>query len=120
MRLREMSSKTIAVDWDGVLVEYNGYGGPGKYGPPIPAMVERVKKWVREGHDVTVITCAPNHPRGEVYEGYRNRLFQREEIDVPSIADVEYTVLFGGESAVKPALGIADIDTVAVRWGEPR
>ena len=33
------------------------------------------------GHQVTVVTCAPNHPRGKIYPGYRNRLFQREMVD---------------------------------------
>ena len=33
------------------------------------------------GHDVTVGTCAPNHPRGEVYPGYSNKLCQREQRD---------------------------------------
>ncbi|MBN1515165.1 glycosyltransferase family 4 protein [Candidatus Sumerlaeota bacterium] len=33
------------------------------------------------GHHVTVITCAPNCPNGVLYEGYQNRLFQREYVD---------------------------------------
>ena len=39
------------------------------------------KRWVAHGHEVTVITCAPNVPSGKVYDGYRNRLWQRERID---------------------------------------
>ena len=39
------------------------------------------KRWVREGWDVTVVTCAPNVPNGRVYDGYRNRLSQTEEVD---------------------------------------
>ena len=39
------------------------------------------KRWVRLGHEVTVVTCVPNCPEGKVYDGYRNRLFQREKID---------------------------------------
>lgn len=42
---------------------------------------ERAALWVREGHEVTVITSAPNFPEGKLYAGYRNRLFQRERID---------------------------------------
>ncbi|MDZ7691024.1 MAG: glycosyltransferase family 4 protein [Balneolaceae bacterium] len=38
-------------------------------------------EWVQEGHQVTVITCAPNFPQGEVYEGYRNELRQQEVMD---------------------------------------
>ena len=34
------------------------------------------------GHQITVITCAPNVPDGVVYEGYQNRIWpQRETID---------------------------------------
>lgn len=31
-------------------------------------------RWVAAGHEVTVLTCAPNHPRGVLYEGYRNQV----------------------------------------------
>ena len=39
------------------------------------------RRWVRDGHDVTVVTCAPNVPSGVVYEGYRNRWRQREKTE---------------------------------------
>ena len=39
------------------------------------------KHWVAAGHEVTVVTCAPNHPRGVLYPGYRNRLRQIEDIE---------------------------------------
>ncbi len=39
------------------------------------------REWVRLGHRVTVLTCAPNVPAGVVYEGYRNKLYQEEWID---------------------------------------
>jgi glycosyltransferase involved in cell wall biosynthesis len=39
------------------------------------------REWVRQGHEVTVITCAPNVPAGVVYEGYRNRFWQEERVD---------------------------------------
>lgn len=42
---------------------------------------ERAVLWVREGHEVTVITSAPNFPEGKLYAGYRNRLVQRERIE---------------------------------------
>ena len=35
----------------------------------VSALCER---WVRAGHDVTVVTGAPNVPNGIVYDGYRN------------------------------------------------
>ena len=51
-----MIKRTIAVDWDGTLVEYNGYKGVGVFGPPIPSMVTRVHNWLREGHEVLIYT----------------------------------------------------------------
>lgn len=42
---------------------------------------EHAKVWQQQGHDVTVVTCAPNWPHGRLFPGYRNRLFQEERID---------------------------------------
>jgi glycosyltransferase involved in cell wall biosynthesis len=39
------------------------------------------KHWVEQGHEVTVVTCVPNVPDGVVYEGYKNRLYQKEVIN---------------------------------------
>ncbi len=39
------------------------------------------REWVRSGHRVTVLTCAPNVPVGVVYEGYENKLYQEEWVD---------------------------------------
>lgn len=36
----------------------------------VSALAER---WVKAGHEVTVVTCPPNVPNGVVYEGYENR-----------------------------------------------
>lgn len=44
----------------------------------VSALAER---WVKMGHDVTVMTCAPNVPEGVVYEGYHNRWTVKEEIN---------------------------------------
>ena len=38
-------------------------------------------RWAAAGHEVTVVTCVPNHPRGVTYPGYRNLLRQVEEMD---------------------------------------
>jgi len=42
---------------------------------------ERAAYWVEAGHQVTVITGAPNFPEGRVYPGYRNRWYQTETMD---------------------------------------
>ena len=49
---------------------------------PASRTYEHCKRWVAAGHEVTVITCAPNVPNGVVYEGYRNKIWpQRETVD---------------------------------------
>ena len=42
---------------------------------------ERACYWVNWGHEVTVITCAPNFPYGRLFNGYENRWRQVELID---------------------------------------
>ena len=42
---------------------------------------ERAVYWVRWGHTVTVITQAPNFPRGSLFPGYRNDWRQVEDMD---------------------------------------
>ena len=49
---------------------------------PASRTYEHCVRWVREGHEVTVITCVPNVPNGVPYEGYTNRLrAQKETVD---------------------------------------
>lgn len=54
---------------------------PPEVNAPASRTYENAKRWVRARHVVTVITCAPNHPNGMVYPGYRNRLWQWDERD---------------------------------------
>lgn len=54
---------------------------PPEVNAPASRTFEHCRQWVKDGHEVTVVTCAPNHPRGKVYEGYRNALYMREEKD---------------------------------------
>lgn len=54
---------------------------PPEVNAPASRTHEHAREWVKAGHRVTVITCAPNFPKGRVFEGYRNRLWQRENVD---------------------------------------
>lgn len=51
---------------------------PPESNAPASRTFEHCREWVRAGHQVTVITCAPNFPKGKVFDGYSNRLWQRE------------------------------------------
>ena len=64
---------------------------------------EHTRSWVEMGHEVTVITCVPNFPAGVVFEGYRNRLFQREVIDGVHVIRV-WTYITRNEGFLKRTL----------------
>ena len=46
----------IGVDLDATLAHYEGWND-GVIGAPIPAMVNRVKKWLAEGREVRILTA---------------------------------------------------------------
>ena len=46
------------------------------------------KELKRQGHEVQVLTGFPNYPGGKIYDGYKLKLYQREEIDGISILRV--------------------------------
>lgn len=54
---------------------------PPEVNAPASRTYDHCKEWVKAGADVTVITCAPNFPQGKVYEGYKNKIYQKESID---------------------------------------
>ena len=54
---------------------------PPETNAPATRTFEHVRRWVRAGAKVTVVTTAPNFPAGRLFPGYRNRLFQREWLD---------------------------------------
>ena len=53
---------------------------PPEVNAPASRTFEHCREWVLAGHRVTVITCAPNFPNGKVFEGYRNHLWQKEDV----------------------------------------
>jgi glycosyltransferase involved in cell wall biosynthesis len=53
---------------------------PPEVNAPASRTFEHCREWVKAGHEVTVITCNPNFPRGVVYDGYQNRLRASREV----------------------------------------
>ncbi len=47
---------------------------------PANRTLEHARRWVKNA-DVTVITNFPNHPDGKIFDGYKNRLIQKEVVD---------------------------------------
>lgn len=52
-----MSKGWIGVDLDGTIAHYEGWKGETHIGEPVPAMVERVKRWIGEGYQVKIFTA---------------------------------------------------------------
>ena len=62
---------------------------PPEVNAPASRTYENTKRWVRAGHKVTVVTCAPNHPSGVIYPGYENKWWQWAEKDGVSVLRVK-------------------------------
>lgn len=54
---------------------------PPEINAPANRTYEHCKEWVRLGAQVTVITCFPNFPKGEVFQGYSNNWRKEETMD---------------------------------------
>ncbi len=76
---------------------------PPEVNAPATRTYEHCRQWVKDGHAVTVVTCAPNHPQGRVYEGYRNQFFHRETQDGIQVVRV-WTYVTANEGFLKRTL----------------
>lgn len=54
---------------------------PPEVNAPATRTYEHCKQWVKDGHEVTVISCVPHHPMGKAYPGYSNKLVHVEYKD---------------------------------------
>jgi glycosyltransferase involved in cell wall biosynthesis len=70
---------------------------------PASRTYEHAREWVKLGHDVTVITCAPNFPEGVLFEGYKNKWYQREVMEGINVVRVK-TYITANEGFVKRIL----------------
>jgi glycosyltransferase involved in cell wall biosynthesis len=76
---------------------------PPEVNAPATRTYEHCKKWVEMGAEVTVITCAPNFPQGQVYDGYTNGLKNEEMMDGIEVIRV-WSYITANEGFVKRAL----------------
>ncbi|OED42488.1 hypothetical protein AB833_07105 [Chromatiales bacterium (ex Bugula neritina AB1)] len=52
-----IGNKWIGVDLDGTLAQWDGWKGHEYIGAPIPAMLERVKRWLKMDIEVRIFTA---------------------------------------------------------------
>jgi glycosyltransferase involved in cell wall biosynthesis len=58
---------------------------PPEIGAPQARLSEMARVWQQDGHEVTVLTCFPNHPTGIIPEAYRGKYFLEEVLDGVSV-----------------------------------
>ncbi len=73
---------------------------PPEVNAPASRTYEHCKNWVEQGNKVTVITGVPNFPKGKVYAGYKNRLFQKENMNGIEVIRV-WTFIAPNEGTVR-------------------
>ncbi|NND54840.1 MAG: glycosyltransferase family 4 protein [Gammaproteobacteria bacterium] len=73
---------------------------PPESNAPAIRTYEHTREWVKAGHEVTIVTCAPNFPLGKVYEGYSNSFYQTEEVDGIRVVRV-WSYIAANEGAAK-------------------
>lgn len=76
---------------------------PPEVNAPASRTHEHCRIWVEAGERVTVITCAPNFPKGRVFDGYKNRLWQQVDVDGVRVIRV-WTYITSNEGFVKRIL----------------
>jgi putative colanic acid biosynthesis glycosyltransferase WcaI len=91
--------------------------------PSAPAahIFERCRLWVAGGHQVTVITSAPNFPEGTVYPGYRNSWHVVEVMDGVRVVRVK-TYITRNEGFVRRILDYLSYmcSSFWMAFGEPK
>lgn len=82
---------------------------------------ERACYWVAWGHEVTVITSAPNFPTGRLFPGYRNRWYQSETMAGMKVVRVK-TFITANEGVLLRTLDFASfmISALAAGLVQPR
>ena len=54
---------------------------PPENNAPATRTHEHCKRWIDYGSDITVITCFPNFPKGEVFDGFKNKIIETSEVE---------------------------------------
>ncbi|WP_072904059.1 glycosyltransferase family 4 protein [Hathewaya proteolytica] len=54
---------------------------PPEVGAPQNRIFELAKHLKSFGHNVSILTAMPNYPRGEIFEGYKNKKYMEEEME---------------------------------------
>lgn len=77
---------------------------------------ERAAYWIRDGHEVTVLTCAPNFPGGKLFPGWKNPWRHVSDIGGVQVVRVK-TYIAPNEGFAKRILDFVSFMVMAVIAG---
>jgi glycosyltransferase involved in cell wall biosynthesis len=92
---------------------------PPEIGAPQARLSEMARRWVEQGHSVTVLTGMPNHPTGVVPEDYRGAVVRTEHIQGVRVLR-NWLYATPNEGFVKKTLGHLSFMISSVVLGLPR
>lgn len=87
---------------------------PPEVNAPATRAYEHCKAWVAAGHEVTVVTGAPNHPYGQLYPGYRNS-WAEETVDGIKIIRLR-TYITANKGFLKRTLSYISFMLATILW----
>lgn len=77
---------------------------------------ERALYWLRDGHQVTILTCAPNFPQGKLFDGWENKWRQVQPMDGLRVVRVK-TYISANEGFAKRTLDFVSFMVTAYGAG---
>jgi len=86
---------------------------PPETNAPASRTHEHAKVWVAAGHQVTVVTGAPNFPSGKIHMGYRNAFWKREVLDGINVVRV-WTYITANEGFLRRTLDYMSFMAAAI------
>ncbi|OLQ86171.1 glycosyltransferase WbuB [Vibrio panuliri] len=76
---------------------------PPESNAPASRTYEHAVRWIKSGHEVTVVTGAPNFPEGKVFKGFKNKIYSVSRMDGIKVVRVK-TYITANEGFVKRIL----------------
>lgn len=90
---------------------------PPEVNAPATRTYEHVKEWIKDKDvEVTILTCTPNFPHGNVYRGYKNKLYQKEYVDEIEVIRV-WSYITANTGFIKRVLDYLSFSVISFIFG---
>jgi len=77
---------------DKIRILYLSQYYPPEINPPSVRVSELSSRWIKMGHDMTILTGMPNHPHGIIHDAYKGKRLLRENVNGVKIIRVWFYV----------------------------